>query len=290
MFVLVNKDIDVGMIIKIFISVIFLLALFWVAPIRADEIVFDKVLETRTIRCGYPIWPPSVAKDPNSKQISGYSYDFVMALGEKLNLKIDWAEETGWGIAEQGIKSGRYDMVCADVCTDAPRARNTWFSTPFTAMPNFIFVRADDNRFDDWSKINDPAVKIAVVSNTNIDYRAREFFPKATRFDVTDLGGDVDIVMAVATGKADVSFNLLSSIDKFNKNQERQLKILGDKPSHYCYGALLLPQGDTRFKYMIDTAIHEMNSTGQLEKIIGAHFSDDKRYWRVPAYPYQPTP
>lgn len=279
------------MISKVFSLVVILALLFGVSPARADQDVFDNVMKTGTIRCGYPIWPPSIAKDPNTKQISGYSYDFVMALGEKLNLKINWAEETGWGIAEQGIKSRRYDMVCADVCTDAPRTRNTWFSTPFTAIPNYIFVRADDHRFDqDQSKINDPEVKIAVISNTNLDYRAREFFPKATRFDVTDLGGDVDVMMAVATGKADVGFNLMSSIDKFNKNQKKQLKALNDKPSHYCYGALLLPQGDTRFKYMIDTSIHEMTSTGQLEKIIGAHFLNDKKYWRTPSYPYQPTP
>jgi hypothetical protein len=39
---------------------------------------------------------------------------------------------------------------------------------------------------------------------------------------------------------------------------------------------------------MIDSAIHEFAANGQLEKIIRPHFPDDKRYWRAPAYPYQP--
>lgn len=279
------------MISKVYSLVVMLALLFGVSSARADQDVFDNVIKTGTIRCGYPIWPPILSVDPNTKKISGAAYDFVNAIGQKLNLKIDWAEETGWGVAEQGIKSGRYDMVCGPVCLDSARSRNIWFSEPFSITPNFVFARADDMRFDrNLSKINNSSVKIAVIPNTMQDYIARDHFPLAQRFDVTDLAGEVDVAMAVATGKADVGFNIMTSIDKFNRNQKQKLKAIGNEPIHNCYGALMLPQGDTRFKYMIDTAIHELSATGQLEKIISPYFPNDKKYWRSPSYPYQPTP
>ncbi len=198
---------------------LFLLCLSPINALAQDkETAFDRVIRTGTLKCGYATWPPSIVKDPNTGEMSGYSYDVMNAVGEKLGLEVEWAEETGWGIAEQGLVSGRYDVMCADVCLDAPRTRTVWYSRPFIHIPNFIFVRSDDTRFDEsLAVLNDEAMKIAIVPNTILDYAARDNFPKAQRLDINDLAGNTDVIMAVVTRKADASVNLAYAIEQFTE-------------------------------------------------------------------------
>ncbi|MCB9985366.1 MAG: ABC transporter substrate-binding protein [Micavibrio sp.] len=252
-----------------------------------NESVYDRVMRTGTIRCGYAVWPPSVVKEPNTGKMSGYSYDVMNTVGEKLGLKIDWAEETGWGTAEQSIISGKIDAMCADVCLDARRTRTVWYSMPFTHNPIYTFVRHDDSRFDDSVEtLNSSDMSLAVIPNTILDYAAREKYPLAHSFDVNDLGGNIDVIMAVTTKKADASFNNVYSIEQFNKNNEDKLKTVGE-PVRYCHGGFLLPQGDMNFKQMIDSAIYELNGSGTLRKILAKNSPDDGRHWNSPALPYE---
>jgi len=248
---------------------------------------YDRVLKSETIRCGYATWPPSISKDPNTGEMSGYSYDVMNAVGAKLGLKIDWAEEIGWGTAEQAIASHKIDVMCADVCLDAKRTRAVWYSTPFTHNPIYTFVRKEDVRFDDSIEpLNSEKMKLAVLPNTILDYAAREKYPLAQSFDVNDLGGNIDVIMAVTTGKVDASFNNVYSIEQFNKNNGDPLKIVGE-PVRYCHGGFLLPQDDMKLKQMIDSAIYELNGSGELRGILAKNSPDDGRHWRSPALPYE---
>lgn len=251
------------------------------------ESTFDRIIRTGTIRCGYATWPTNLTKDPNTGQMAGRSYDVMNAVGEKLGLKIDWAEETGWGTVEQGLASKRFDMMCVGMCLDAQRVKRVWYSTPYVHNPVFMFVRADDERFDkNLDALNDPAIKIAVISNTIVEYAAREKFPKATIVDIADLGGSIDLIMAVATGKADAAVNDVYSIDQYNETNGNAVKRIGD-PVRYCHGGFMLPQGDMNLKQMIDAALYELNTSSTLRKIYAKYFPDNGLHWLAPALPYE---
>ena len=103
------------------------------APAPIKETAFERITRTNTLRCGYAIAPPWTMIDPNTKQLSGVNYDVTNAVAEKMGVKVDWVEETGWGVAEQGLMSSRYDMMCGNVCIDPKRARAATFSTPLSA-------------------------------------------------------------------------------------------------------------------------------------------------------------
>ena len=69
--------------------------LFFALPAHAGE-VFDRVMESGKIRCAYATWPPLMDQDVNSGVLKGTSYDLMNAIGEKLDLEVEWTEEN-WG-------------------------------------------------------------------------------------------------------------------------------------------------------------------------------------------------
>ena len=55
----------------------------------------------------------------------------------------------------------------------------------------------------------------------------------------------------------------------------------------FCNAAFMLPLGDERFKDIVDNALMEINTSGQIETMISHYTKLDPRYVRAPAMPFQ---
>src|SRR5690349_10046206 len=86
------------------------------------ESAFERVMRTRTLRCGYVISPPHLQKDPNTGALSGIAHDALEKMASHLGLKIDWAEQVGWATMLEGLSDGRYDMMGSAVWATSSRA------------------------------------------------------------------------------------------------------------------------------------------------------------------------
>lgn len=253
----------------------------------AKESVFDRVMRTNTLRCGYAIATPWTMIDPNTKQISGVNYDITNAIAQKIGLKVDWVEETGWGVAEQGLAADRYDMLCGNVCIDPRRARAATFSTPFLHIPLVAIVRADDHRFDSGLKsINSPDVKIGVKNGHVFEFTANEKFPLAQKVYANDISDDTEFFEMLKDKKIDIAFSGQVTVDLYNEKNPGIIRSL-DEPVRFCNGAFMLPLGDTKLKNLVDNAITELNSSGQIEEILSHFTKIDPHYIRAPAMPYR---
>src|SRR5580704_1928032 len=121
----------------------------------AAETTYQRVLRTGEIRCAYEPYAPALSKDPNTGQLSGIFYDVVEEIGRRLNLKINWVEEVGYGVIPEGFVTDRYDAFCNTVFPTAERSRGGAFTIPIFYSSVDVFVRADDHRFDnDLSKLD----------------------------------------------------------------------------------------------------------------------------------------
>lgn len=250
--------------------------------ISSKESTYDRVMRTKTLRCGYATWYPNLIIDPNTGQKSGSSFDVMNKIGEILNLKVEWAQEAGFGTAEQDLLNGRYDALCADVCFEAKRTKFAYFSRPFIQSSNYMIGRANDQRFDgDRSAANSSDIKAGVLRNTILEHLANRLVPKAAQVDISELGADTDVMLALATKKIDVSFNNLISVDRYNAKNPGSVKAIGN-PVSTCYSGFMLPHGDQKLKYMIDGAINEMIAEGSIAPIYKKYLPDDPRYWQVP--------
>jgi len=56
---------------------------------KEKESAFDRVMRTKTLRCGYTIYPPFFSKDPNTGEFSGLFHDFTEQIGKELGIKIE---------------------------------------------------------------------------------------------------------------------------------------------------------------------------------------------------------
>ncbi len=252
------------------------------------ETAFDRVIRTGTLRCGYAIATPWFFTDPNTGEKKGVDYDVTMAIAEKLNLKVEWTEETGWGVAEQGLASNHYDVMCGNVCIDANRTRAATFTDPFFDIPLLAVVREDDHRFDaSSSTIDKPDVRIGVKSGHVFEYAAKERFPAAQRIYAADISDDTDFLLMLATNKIDVTFSGQSTIDLYNeKNPDRKVRALPE-PARHCEGAFMVPLGDYKLRDAFNAAIMQMNTGGQLARLMEKNVKLDPRYVLLPPLPYR---
>lgn len=252
--------------------------------VAQQETVFDRVVRTGTLRCGYATWFPGFYIDPRVGEKAGFSYEIAEELGKRLGLKIEWAEETGWGTAEQGLKTGRYDAMCAHVCNDSRRTKSAYFSIPYVKEPIYTMVRWDDNRFDPSEPVagnptyNNPAIKAVVLKGTIVEFTAHDIVPKAQTIDASEFNAESDLFSAVITKKADLTFNTALSILEFGKKNPKKTKFVGD-PVNFCNGSFMLPLGDDRLKNMIDTGMRELIDKGIIDQIMARHVGLQGQTW-----------
>src|SRR4051812_116596 len=62
------------------------------------ESTYARVLRTGEIRCAYEPYAPALMKDPNTGEFSGIFYEIMTEVARRLNVKMNWVEEVGYGV------------------------------------------------------------------------------------------------------------------------------------------------------------------------------------------------
>lgn len=257
----------------------------------AKASVYDRVMAKRTLRCGYIAYPPVLVKDPNTGELSGFIVDLMAEIGQRLNLKIEWAEEVGWANNVEGLQQGHYDAVCVGYWRSAKEGQFLDYSIPFFYSALGVFVRADDHRFDaDMTRLNDPNVALIVADGELAEVVAHADFP---RMKVRTLPNLVDIsqmMTEVATGKADVTFAELMHGAQYTKFNPGKLRLLNpEHPLRVFQNTLALPPNEPQMKAMLDSALYEMRDAGIVERLLRKYEPAPGTMYRV-ATPYAVPP
>lgn len=247
---------------------------------------FERIGETGTIRCGYAVATPWFMIDPKTGEKTGFTHDVVMKVADKLGVKVEWTEETGWGVAEAGLQTGHYDVMCGSVCVDAARNKAALFTKPFVHIPLVAMVRNDDHRFDGGlESIDDPSVKIGVKNGHVFEYTAKERFPKATLVYANDISDDTEFLEMLTARKIDIAFTGQSTADLYEKNNPGKVHSL-EEPVRYCNGAFMVPLGEYNLQQMLSNATEELNSSNAFEPIAKKYMPFDEKYIRLPDEAY----
>jgi len=176
------------------------------AAANREASAFARVMKTRTIRCGYIVWPPYLIEDVTSGQMSGVTYDMAVALAENLDMKLEWAQEIFLGQEAEVLNTGRVDMICgAESIFSAAQAKYLDYSDPYFSTPDYAYVRRDDNRLENLAGINSPATKIAVMDGDLSVTLSRILFPKARIDSLPNSSDPKQMAFEVMTRKADVA-------------------------------------------------------------------------------------
>jgi ABC-type amino acid transport substrate-binding protein len=268
-----------------------LLALLAAVPAFAagegKESTYDRVLRTGVIQCGYIVYPKQVEKDPNTGVISGVAYDVIEEAAKQLGFKVEWAEEVGTATFVEGLKLGRFDLLCNTAFESASRARYIASTIPVFHTPVFALARADDARFgNDLNAIDAPEVKVGVIDGSQYTIIAQQMFPKAQMVSLSDMTDFTQLLQETETGKVDVGFADLAITKKYMASNPGKLKTVGNMPVRLYSNAFLYRRGDEDFGGMIDVALRNLHNFGIVEKILQKHEDQPGIFYRA-ARPYE---
>lgn len=252
-----------------------------------EKSAYEKIMETRKIRCGYIILPPQFSKDINTGAFSGIAYDLMNEIARRLNLEIEWTEEVNFATMVTGLQTKRYDAVCFSGYRYAGGIAVADFSVPIFYSATDVFVRADDTRFDkDLSAINDPSVTISTIDGEMAQFIVEQDFPKAKTLSMAPFTDLNQMMLNVETGKADVAFqNAIVAKGYLDAHPGKLKNIAHQKPIRIFSHGFMLPKGEYDLVRMFDLTIAEMHDHGAINKILDKYDPNDQTYLRV-ATPY----
>lgn len=255
-----------------------LFALLIAVPAYADQTktAAQRVIDSGVLRCGYATSPPVLVKDPNTGKLSGSDVEIVDAIGAKLGLKVEWTEEVGWGNFIEGLRSGRYDMMCGSLWPDAARIKFLSLTRPVYYNQMLAYVRADDKRFDGKAeKINSPDIKIAVIDGDASATFAHDKFPKASQLALPQTSVVADMMLSISTKKADVIFLDPVRVAVFEKENKGKIRRVANIDPIVVIGTSYgVNAGEFHLRDMVDTALRELINDGQVARLLGTTSKD----------------
>ncbi len=240
-------------------------------PAQANaETAYERVLRTGTIRCAYAAWDPVFRKDPNTGAFSGYAYDYMEAIGQELQLKVEWSEEVGWGNFIEGLNTGRYDMMCVGVWLTAPRMKAALFSNTQFYQATLAYARADDDRFaNEFEAANKPDIRVVTIDGDVSAALRKQIFPDSTEVSLPASSDSAAYFLSVATHKADVLIADSATVTLYNQTTEAKLHpIANGQPIRLSATAFAMKQNELQLKFLIDRAIEVVNSSGKGARIL----------------------
>ena len=259
-------------------------------PTNTTEDAYARMIRDGRIRVAYISYPPSFIKDPNSGNFSGIFHEVVQQMGKNLDVRIDYTEEVAWGTMIEAINSGRVDLVCTGLWPTPARGKLADFTAPLYYSTVRAYTRADNSKYDgNLALINDPTTRIAAVDGEMSSIIAKDDFAKA-QMDGLPQSTDVSqVLLEVATNKADVTFVEPAVAMEYIKNNPGKIKEVANiRPLRVFPNVFMVGKGEDRFRSTLNTAIQELVNNGFVDKVIDKYEKYPNSFQRV-AIPYKDT-
>ena len=263
----------------------FLLCLFMLPTVAQakDESVYDRVMRTGTIKCGYLSWKDFVDIDPNTEEFSGIVVEYMEALGKNLGLKVEWDEEIGRGDYIPALDTGRFDAYCTALTVTAERARMADFVTPFSVSVHYVYVQDGVYEYDqDMTLLNNEDIRFVATEGEVFTKIIRESFPKAKLIELPQATNDADPLVYLATKKVDAIVMNAHITETFIKNNPDKIRRLPTKnPIRSVPLSISTRAGEYRFTKMLDNATRELLYNGTIDSILDRYDPTQKGILRI---------
>lgn len=252
-----------------------------------EESVYDRVMRTGKIRCGYAYWAPALMKDDKTGEMSGIYYDYVEALGEAMGLEIEWSQELSLATYLQDLKAGRYDLECSGGWPNAIRGKYGEYTQPIFFTPVYAYAQHGDTQFDhNIAAINNEKIRFAAMHGETSAMMHQRRFPDAQLVEVPPTSPLIEILYQVQFGKADVTIADSFSTQPYIDANPGTLRQVISKPLRIIPNNMTVAKGEHEFREMLDTATRELLYDGVIERILQKYDVNENVALRV-APPYK---
>jgi ABC-type amino acid transport substrate-binding protein len=190
-------------------------------------------------------------------------------VAKNLGLKVQYAEEVGWGTMTEGLQTNRYDVVASVAWVNANRARVADFSHPLYYSPVLAYAKKDEHRFDGKLDIlNSPSYKIATIDGETANVIANEDYPLCKKVSLPQLSDLSQMLLTVSSGKADVTFVEKSVATDYLKHNPGAIVAIKSGPVRVFPNCWMFRRGQMELKDMLDSALDQVENSGAVEKIL----------------------
>jgi polar amino acid transport system substrate-binding protein len=245
------------------------------------ESVFDRVIRTGTLRCGYGAWEPGVTRDPKTGQMKGLFVDMLNKMARMSKIKVEWTAEIDWGQISEALKSGKIDAFCAGMAGDAARAKQLGYSMPLSYWSFDVIVRADDTRFPadrllTLADLNKPEFATAYSEGDVLETIKETELPTVKSVPLPLLGTPADNLMDVITKKTDFVVFPRVMFEGYEKaNGSGKIRLLKMKTPLRVYGNVIAVDIHEReLLSFIDAAVNELVNSSSYERIMAPYEKD----------------
>lgn len=247
-----------------FLFVLFMLNSGAFAADEKKELTYDRVMKTKTIRCGYLPYEPFLIKDINSGKMSGFTVEYLEAVAQRNGLKIEWTGEVNIDQVAPALESGRFDSFCVPATPD-----NTWekvfeFSAELGALPYYVYVAKDSSLTEEQLK----TAKFVVIDGFALTGITSENFPQAQLLSLPQTTSPADMYNQLRFGKAQAHVNEGISAMNYMKNNPNVIRRYSDTPLAAVRMFLISRKGDKQMSDFLDKTF-DSNSPENLSLMEG---------------------
>ncbi len=255
-----------------------------VASVTQEESVYDRVMRTGVLRCGYYVFPPVTYRDPKTDELSGASVDIMETIGRRAGLTIEWTEEVTFGNWVPALQAKRFDAVCTPMWPEISMARAVAFTAPMFYAGLSPLVRADDERFlaNDLARLNQEDVTFVTQDGNAIDELTRKNFERAIIRALPPTMEGPTVLQEIVTKKADAILLDRNAEIQYNKNNPVKLRLVApDQPIKVQPFTLVVGREELIFKDFLDNAIEEMINGREIDRILKLWEPEPNMYFRA---------
>lgn len=231
---------------------LFVLLAVCAAPAFAAETesAYDRVLRTKTIRCGYLPYEPYISKDPVTGKLSGVTYDYLNAVAKRDSLRVDWVGEVNIDQLVPALDAGKFDAFCMPCTPDQNWARVAEFTGYLGAVPYFVYVPENSTLTEETLS----AAKFTVVDGFALTDITKRAFPEAPTYSLPQTASTAEMYDQLRYGKADAHVNEHISAMNYMRNNPGVIRRFSDKPLIAMRMFLVSKKGDEEMRDFLGAA------------------------------------
>lgn len=252
---------------------------------RPHQSVYERVISSGVLRCGYFPEAPFTIIDPNTGKKSGIAVELAEKIAEDLGVKIEWVSAENFGALTEDLRNGRYDAICASTF-NLPRAGRIDYTIPYAYVPVYAYTQAGRKDFDNkLDQIDLQKVTFAGIDGEGATTIARKNMPQA-RFSVLPESSSIsEMLESVVSKKADISFVMPTVFKNFAASNPGQLqKVLSNKPFYVFNVGFGIKPDEPGLKNILDFMIRNYGANGTLDGLFKKYDPDSLLF--EPQAPY----
>lgn len=232
-----------------------------------QQSTFDTIMQTHELHACYIPWPPSVIKDADSGNLSGFIIDIAQEIANDANLKLTYIQST-WGGFPADLNTGKCDVVFAGLYPTIGRSTDVSFTQPFFYAGNSGVVKTGDTRFQTIADLNNEDITVAVVQGDFDHIYAQKHLPKAHLLVLDKASDDTMSLVAVSSGKADVGLSSSDVVARYAREHPEVSGLFLDKPFSTSPVTFAVRQKDQELLNFLNNALGYLKATGFLDGTI----------------------